>query len=79
MVRTDYSQIDARLESRISTIIANAFGDERAADRAAAPAATQAGDPHSSGATPHAHAAAGVHGQPSAGGPVTIGTPVGDV
>jgi flagellar assembly protein FliH len=36
VVRTDNSQIDARLESRISTIIANAFGDERAADRAAA-------------------------------------------
>jgi len=37
IVRTDNSQIDARLESRISTIIANAFGDERATDRAAAP------------------------------------------
>jgi flagellar assembly protein FliH len=36
VVRTDNSQIDARLESRISTIIANAFGDERAADRAGA-------------------------------------------
>lgn len=36
VVRTDNSQIDARLDSRISTIIANAFGDERAADRAAA-------------------------------------------
>jgi flagellar assembly protein FliH len=34
MVRTENSQIDARLESRISTVIANAFGDERAADRA---------------------------------------------
>jgi flagellar assembly protein FliH len=36
VVRTENSHIDARLESRISTIIANAFGDERAADRAAA-------------------------------------------
>src|SRR5690242_1944860 len=36
VVRTDNSHIDARLESRISTIIANAFGDERTADRAAA-------------------------------------------
>jgi len=36
VVRTENSHIDARLESRISTIIANAFGDERALDRAAA-------------------------------------------
>ena len=36
VVRTDNSQIDARLESRINTVIANAFGDERAADRAGA-------------------------------------------
>ena len=34
VVRTDNSQIDARLESRISTVIANAFGDERSAERA---------------------------------------------
>lgn len=34
MVRTENSQIDARLESRINTVIANALGDERAADRA---------------------------------------------
>jgi flagellar assembly protein FliH len=33
VVRTENSHIDARLESRISTIIANAFGDERAVDR----------------------------------------------
>jgi flagellar assembly protein FliH len=35
VVRTDHSQIDARLESRINTIIANALGDERAHERAA--------------------------------------------
>ena len=60
VVRTDNSQIDARLESRISTIIANVFGDERAVDRAAA-AETQAG-------------ANGQPAQPK--GPTTIGTPV---
>jgi len=78
VVRTDNSQIDARLESRISTIIANAFGDERAADRAAA-AAAQVGDAHSA-AGPHGHAAGGAHaapGQPAR--PTTIGTPVSDL
>jgi len=33
MVRTENSQIDARLESRIGAVIANALGDERAAER----------------------------------------------
>ena len=33
IVRTDHSQIDARLESRINTVIANALGDERAPHR----------------------------------------------
>ena len=33
VVRTEHSQIDARLESRINTVIANALGDERAQDR----------------------------------------------
>ncbi len=60
VVRTENSQIDARLESRISTIVANAFGDERAVDRAAA---------ETQGA-----AAKGPPAQP--GGPTTIGTPV---
>jgi flagellar assembly protein FliH len=61
VVRTENSHIDARLESRISTIIANAFGDERAADRAASPGTEGAG-------------ANGQSAQP--GGPTTIGTPV---
>jgi flagellar assembly protein FliH len=30
VIRTENSQIDARLESRISVVIANALGDERA-------------------------------------------------
>jgi flagellar assembly protein FliH len=45
VVRTENSQIDARLESRINTVIATALGDERAPDRApgaAAPAAPDA-------------------------------------
>lgn len=33
VIRTENSQIDARLESRINTVIANTFGDERATDR----------------------------------------------
>jgi len=33
IVRTETSTIDARLDSRISAVIANALGDERAADR----------------------------------------------
>jgi flagellar assembly protein FliH len=33
VVRTENSQIDARLESRIGTVIANALGDERAEER----------------------------------------------
>jgi flagellar assembly protein FliH len=41
IVRTDHSQIDARLESRINTVIANALGDERAPDRTAVPDAAQ--------------------------------------
>jgi flagellar assembly protein FliH len=61
VVRTDHSQIDARLESRINTVIANAFGDERSADRVAA-AAAQADD---------------AEGPTDAGaGPTIIGTPV---
>jgi flagellar assembly protein FliH len=36
IVRAESSQIDARLESRINTVIANALGDERAAQRATA-------------------------------------------
>jgi flagellar assembly protein FliH len=43
VVRTDNSQIDARLESRINTVIASALGDERSADRGAT-AEAQAGD-----------------------------------
>lgn len=35
IVRTEHSQIDARLDSRINSVIANALGDERAAERAA--------------------------------------------
>ena len=34
IVRTETSRIDARLESRINTVIANALGDERSPDRA---------------------------------------------
>jgi flagellar assembly protein FliH len=34
VIRTETSQIDARLESRISAVIANALGDEREAERA---------------------------------------------
>jgi flagellar assembly protein FliH len=37
VVRTETSRIDARLESRINTIIANALGDERAPERTEAP------------------------------------------
>jgi flagellar assembly protein FliH len=39
IVRTENSQIDARLESRINTVIATALGDERAPERAASAAA----------------------------------------
>ena len=35
IIRAENSQIDARLENRINTVIANALGDERAAQRAA--------------------------------------------
>jgi flagellar assembly protein FliH len=36
IVRTENSQIDARLDSRINTVIASALGDERSQDRQAA-------------------------------------------
>jgi flagellar assembly protein FliH len=39
VVRTENSRIDARLESRINTVIANALGDERAPERTEAPPA----------------------------------------
>jgi flagellar assembly protein FliH len=64
VVRTENSHIDARLESRISTIIANAFGDERAADRATG-AETQSASPSEQPAQPT--------------GPTTIGTPVAEL
>ncbi len=35
MVRTETSQIDMRLESRVSALVANAFGEERAPERPA--------------------------------------------
>ena len=44
LVRTDTSQIDARLESRVGAIIAAALGEERAAARSE-PAATVRGEP----------------------------------
>ena len=37
VVKTESSRIDARLESRINTIIANVLGDERAPERTEAP------------------------------------------
>jgi flagellar assembly protein FliH len=37
IVKTETSRIDARLESRINTIIANVLGDERAPERTEAP------------------------------------------
>jgi flagellar assembly protein FliH len=36
LIRTDTSQVDARLESRLNAIVSAALGDERAAARAAA-------------------------------------------
>ena len=39
IVRTENSQIDVRLESRVSTVIANALGEERAPERPMADAA----------------------------------------
>src|SRR5579864_7263069 len=44
VVRTETSRIDARLESRINTVIANALGDERSPDRT--------DTPHPEGAAP---------------------------
>jgi flagellar assembly protein FliH len=41
IIRTDNAQIDARLESRINIVIANALGDERAPHRAAREASTE--------------------------------------
>jgi flagellar assembly protein FliH len=43
IVKTETSRIDARLESRINTVIANALGDERAPERTEAPPAEGAG------------------------------------
>jgi flagellar assembly protein FliH len=39
IVRTDISQIDARLDSRLNAVVAAAFGDERAPGRADSPEA----------------------------------------
>jgi flagellar assembly protein FliH len=44
MIKAENSQIDARLESRIHTLIANALGDERGADRSSAEPLPQAED-----------------------------------
>jgi len=43
VVKTETSRIDARLESRINTVIANALGDERAPERTEAPPPEGAG------------------------------------
>jgi flagellar assembly protein FliH len=42
VVRTETSRIDARLESRINTIMANALGDERSSERSDATASADA-------------------------------------
>lgn len=44
-VRTDTSQIDARLESRVNAIAGSLFGEERAAERAPAGAGQDTGAP----------------------------------
>jgi hypothetical protein len=45
-VRAEQSQVDARLESRINTIVAATLGDDRAVDRqAAAPTAAPMDEP----------------------------------
>jgi flagellar assembly protein FliH len=51
MVRTENSQIDARLESRINTVITSALGDERAQDRQSASAVPSTGSPPALGDT----------------------------
>lgn len=89
VVRTENSQIDARLESRINAVIANAFGDERSADRAAAAEAQASGeapDAHDGTGGTHApglHGHAGAHSNASAhgqhDGPNIIGTPIGQL
>jgi flagellar assembly protein FliH len=56
LIKTDNAQIDARLESRINTVIANALGDERAPERFADDQL-------------NIHGQAGAHGQPTAGTP----------
>ena len=43
LIESDHSRIDARLESRLQELVANALGDERAAERALA--AAPPGDP----------------------------------
>ncbi len=45
IVRAETSQIDARLESRINTVIAHALGDERATERSSAQAPAGAEGP----------------------------------
>lgn len=52
IVRTEHSQIDARLDSRINTIIANALGDERAAQRASGDTQAVPGGPLAAGELP---------------------------
>ncbi|MDB6089966.1 MAG: flagellar assembly protein FliH [Gammaproteobacteria bacterium] len=51
VVRTENSQIDARLESRINTVITSALGDERAQDRQSANAVPGTGSPPALGDT----------------------------
>jgi flagellar biosynthesis/type III secretory pathway protein FliH len=41
MIRTENSQLDARLDSRIAAVIANALGDERAPERPAVSASPE--------------------------------------
>lgn len=53
VVRTENSQIDARLDSRINAVIANALGDERSPDRQFPGSAQPAGNAQiSDGASP---------------------------
>ncbi len=54
VVRTDHSQIDARLDSRVNAVIANVLGDERAADRTASEH-TRAATPTDEATRPDGH------------------------
>jgi flagellar assembly protein FliH len=63
IVRTEHSQIDARLDSRINAVIANTLGDERATERVSGHTQAVPDEPSATHGQPGAPTSSAAQGQ----------------